>query len=131
MERHATEVVWQRPDNRRASSTVLAISSMRLPYYSRAHIPLPLPPPIHNTHLSSRSQNIDFNSRGIERVTEGKDRLGKEGDASREVEASKCSSRLHTSPKHLLSSFRSSFSLCLLGLARALCISKQKHLKCD
>ncbi len=87
--------------------------------------------PQYITRISHLASNIDFNSRGIERVTEGKDRLGKEGDASREVEASKCSSRLHTSPKHLLSSFRSSFSLCLLGLARALCISKQKHLKCD
>jgi len=51
MERHATEVVWQRPDNRRASSTVLAISSMRLPYYSRAHTSLS--PTIHNMHLPS------------------------------------------------------------------------------
>lgn len=105
MERHATEVVWQRPDNRRASSTVLAISSMRLPYYSRAHIPPPASK-THNMHLHLAS-NIDFNSRGIERVTEGKYRLAKEVGISREVDASKWPSRLHISPKHLLSSFGS------------------------
>jgi len=93
MERHATEVVWQRPDNRRASSTVLAISSMRLPYYSRAHIRPPFPPK-YITCIFHLASNVDFNSRGIETVTKGKNHLAKELDAS------KCSSRLHISPKH-------------------------------
>jgi len=59
-------------------------------------------PPQYITCIFHLASNIDFNSRGIERVTEGKDRLAKEVDTSREVDSSKCSSRLHISPKHLL-----------------------------
>ncbi len=84
---------------------------------------LTFPPPNPHTYVTCifhLVSNIDFNSRGYERVTEGKDRLAEEVDTSREVDACKCSSRLHISRKHLLSSFRSICEVPFLSVCLAL-----------